>query len=87
MTESGQKPDKSDFEKSELIESKNEDLVRIVDRSGRKKEIPRSDYESKKRRKRRRENRSIISFRNMLSVAFIIVIMAAAVYIAIKIVS
>jgi hypothetical protein len=87
MIESDPKQDKSDLEKSGPAESKSEDLVKIVDRRGRKKEIPRSEYERKQRRKRRREHRSIISLRNLFSVAFIIAIMVAAVYIAIKIVS
>ena len=66
--------------------SGKDDLVKVVDRRGRKKEIPRSEYELKKRRRRKHERRSVVSPKNLVSVVFILVIMIAAAYIALKIV-
>jgi len=63
-----------------------EEMVTVVDRKERRKEMTRSEYESNKRRKRKREKSSAISFRSVFSMIFIIALMFIAALIALKIV-
>lgn len=60
----------------------SEEMVTVVDRRGRKKTIPRSEYERKKKGKKKREKHPTFSFKTVLSVAVIIVVMFIAAYIA-----
>lgn len=63
-----------------------EDLIKVVDRKGNVKVIARSEYEEKTRRRRKREPRKTFPYRDILSLALIVVIMIIAIYIALKIV-
>jgi len=59
--------------------------VKVVDRQGRVKYVPRSEYEQKKRRRRRRSGKEP-PVRELLSLAFIVIVIIAASYIALKLI-
>ena len=62
------------------------DTVKLGDRSGNVKVLHRLKSESKKRRKKKRFKSKKFVYREALSIAFILVVMLIAVYIALKIV-
>lgn len=64
----------------------DENLIKVVDRKGHVKVIPRAEYEEKKRRRKKREPHKSFPYRDVLSLALIVVIMVIAIYIALKIV-
>ena len=63
-----------------------EELVKVIDRRGRVKEIPRSKYEQQKRTRKKHSSRKKIHYGNLLSILLILAIMIIAIYIALKIV-
>lgn len=63
-----------------------EELVKVIDRRGRIKEIPRSKYEQKKRTRKKHSSRKKIHYGNLFSILLILGIMIIAIYIALKIV-
>jgi hypothetical protein len=64
-------------------EESAEEMVKVVDRQGNVKTIPRSQYEARKRRRKRRESSTKnIPFREIFSVAIILIIIAVASYLA-----
>jgi len=79
------KPTKEAHE-SQPDDSAAGETVKVVDRKGNVKVIPHSEYERKKRRRRKRNPRKHFPFRDLLSVALVMLIMALAIYIALKII-
>jgi hypothetical protein len=72
---------------SEVKKAQNpEEMITVVDRQGRKKTIPRAEYERKKKRKKRREKNPAFSLKTIFSVIIILAVMFIAAYIALKIV-
>ncbi len=67
-------------------QSSAEHLVKVVDRHGNVKTIPRSQYERKKRSRKKRGSRKIIPYGQIFSILLIVTVMILAVYIALKIV-
>lgn len=64
----------------------SEEMVKVIDRNGKIKEIPRSKYDRKKRSRKKRRDRRNFSYGSALSIAIILMIMIIAAYIALKIV-
>ncbi len=64
----------------------DEEMIKVVNRKGAAKEIPRSEYEQKKRSRRKHEHRSVISFKTIFSIAFILLAMILSAYVALQIV-
>ncbi len=62
-----------------------EEMVKVIDRKGRKKVIPRSEYKHKNRVGKEKESPGL-SIRSFLSLAVILFIMIGAVYLALQIV-
>lgn len=66
--------------------SPSDDLIKVVDRQGKTKLIPRSQYESKKRSRKKRGSRKSVPYGRILSILLVVAIMVVAAYIALKIV-
>ncbi|HEX7344051.1 MAG TPA: hypothetical protein VF398_07290 [bacterium] len=73
------------LDKSPLPPENGRELIKVVDRQGQVKMIPRSEYEQKKRRRRRKSGKEL-PLQDILSLAFIILIILAASYIALKLI-
>ncbi len=63
----------------------NPEQVKVMDRQGRVKYVPRSEYEQKKRRRRHRSGKERPT-REILSLALIVIIIIAASYLALKLI-
>ena len=57
--------------------------VKVMDRQGRVKYVPRSEYERKKRRRRSSKEAPV---REILSLSFIVIVIVVASYIALKLI-
>ncbi|MFH1861432.1 MAG: hypothetical protein ABH878_01355 [bacterium] len=66
--------------------SPDQDLVRVKDRKGNVKTIPRAEYEQKKRGRKRRESGNPKLVKDILSLVLILALIIVAAYIALKIV-
>ncbi|MCX6640866.1 MAG: hypothetical protein NTW14_10355 [bacterium] len=62
------------------------EMIKVVDRKGNVKVIPKAEYQRKKRTRKKRMGQKHTSFRETLSVVFIVIVMAIAIYLALKIV-
>lgn len=58
------------------------EVIKVVDRQGKVKVIPKSEYDQKRRRRKKREHRKTLPYREVVSVVFIVIVMALAVYLA-----
>ncbi len=72
------------LDQSPLPAKNDRELIKVVDRQGHVKMIPRSEYEQKKRR--RRKSGKALPLQDVLSLAFIILIILAASYIALRLI-
>ncbi len=63
-----------------------DDPIKIVDRRGKVKTISRQQYETGKRRRRRRSDRRSFEWRDLLSAGFILAVILLASYFAFQII-
>jgi hypothetical protein len=73
------------LDQSPLPAKNDRELIKVVDRQGHVKMIQRSEYEQKKRRRRRKSGKAL-PLQDVLSLAFIILIILAASYIALRLI-
>ncbi len=64
----------------------DEEIVKVVDRKGQVKFMPRAEYEQKKRRRKRREHQKSFPLKEVISIAVILILIVLASYIALNIV-
>ena len=62
------------------------EMIKVVDRKGNVKVIPKAEYQRKKRTRKKRTGQKLTSIREIVSVVFIVIVMAIATYLALKIV-
>jgi hypothetical protein len=63
-------------------EASNPDMIKVVDRKGNAKFIPRSQYEASKRHRKKHENTKNLPVKEILSVLIILASILAASYVA-----
>lgn len=62
------------------------EMIKVVDRQGNVKTIPRSEYEAKKRSRKRHEKQKNLPVKEIVSITFIVAVILAASYFALHLI-